>query len=68
MKPFNLEEALNGAKVITRSGQEVTQLVKFNADEKDTLYGVVSKEIVSWADNGRFMINDHYLDLFIKEL
>ena len=68
MKPFNLEEALNGAKVITRDGRFVTQLIKFNADEGETLYGVVSNEIVSWMDDGRWAIEDHYLDLFIKEL
>lgn len=69
MKPFNLEEALNGAKVITRDGRLVTQLIKFNADEKETLYGVVSNEIVSWKDDGRFSFvppyNDHILDLFM---
>lgn len=69
MKPFNLEEALNGAKVVTRDGRFVTQLIKFNADEKETLYGVVSNEIVSWKDDGRFSFvppyNDHILDLFM---
>lgn len=69
MKPFNLEEALNRAKVITRDGRFVTQLTKFNADEKETLYGVVSNEIVSWKDDGRFSFippyNDHILDLFM---
>lgn len=69
MKPFNLEEALNGAKVITRDGRVVTQLTKFNADEKETLYGVVNNEIASWKDDGRFSFvppyNDHILDLFM---
>ena len=69
MKPFNLEEALNGAKVITRDGRFVTQLIKFNADEKETLYGVVNNEIASWKDDGRFSFvppyNDHILDLFM---
>lgn len=69
MKPFNLEEALNGAKVVTRDGRLVTQLIKFNADEKETLYGVVNNEIASWKDDGRFSFvppyNDHILDLFM---
>jgi hypothetical protein len=69
MKPFNLEEALNGAKVVTRDGREVTQLTKFNADEDETLFGVVNKEIASWKDDGRFSFippyNDHILDLFM---
>jgi len=68
MKPFNLEEALNGAKVVTRNGKEVTQLTKFNADEDETLFGVVNKEIASWADDGKFGVDEHILDLFIKEL
>lgn len=29
MKPFNLEAALNGAKVVTRGGKPVTELMKF---------------------------------------
>ncbi len=69
MKPFNLEEVLNGAKVVTRDGREVTQLTKFNADEDETLFGVVGKEIVSWKDDGRFSFippyKDHILDLFM---
>lgn len=68
MKPFNLEEALNGAKVVTRDGREVTQLIKFNADENETIFGVVNKEIASWMNDGRFAENNHILDLFIKEL
>lgn len=65
MKPFNLEEALNGAKVITRDGRFVTQLIKFNADEKETLYGVVGKEIASWKDDGRWGEKEHHIDLFM---
>ncbi len=65
MKPFNLEEALNGAKVVTRDGREVTQLIKFNADEDETLFGVVNKEIVAWNDKGKFQNSDHILDLFM---
>jgi hypothetical protein len=30
MKPFNLEEALAGKPVVTRSGDPVTQIVKFD--------------------------------------
>lgn len=65
IKPFNLEEALNGAKVVTRDGRFVNQLIKFNADEKETLYGVVDKEIASWKDDGRWGEKDHHIDLFL---
>lgn len=65
MKPFNLEEALNGAKVVTRDGREVTQLINFNADEDETLFGVIDREIVAWNDKGKFQNSDHILDLFM---
>jgi hypothetical protein len=53
-KEFNLEEALNGAKVVTRDGREVTQLTKFKSIEEHCLYGVVDEEIHSWLKNGTF--------------
>ena len=40
-KPFNLEEALNGAKVVTRDGREVTQLTKFNVKDGIRIVGVI---------------------------
>lgn len=40
-KPFNLEEALNGAKVVTRDGREVTQLTKFNVRDGIRIIGVI---------------------------
>lgn len=53
-KEFNLQEALNGAKVVTRDGREVTQLTKFETIEEHCLYGVVDEEIHSWLKNGTF--------------
>lgn len=53
-KEFDLEEALNGAKVVTRDGREVTQLTKFKTIEEHCLYGVVDEEIHSWHKNGVF--------------
>lgn len=53
-KEFNLEEALNGAKVVTRDGREVTQLTKFKSIEEHCLYGVLEDEIHSWHKNGTF--------------
>lgn len=53
-KEFNLEEALNGAKVVTRDGREVTQLTKFKTIEEHCLYGVLENEIHSWHKNGVF--------------
>lgn len=53
-KPFNLEEALAGARVVTRDGREVSQLRKFDAEEEYCLIGVVSGKICSWAISGIF--------------
>lgn len=55
MKPFNLEAALAGAKVVTRDGSEVTQLVLFNIDNAcDVLYGVLESDVHSWLIDGRY--------------
>ena len=69
-RPFNLEEALNGAKVVTRDGREVRQLTKFEGvtTESHSLVGVLGMYMCSWADDGRF--NDVFgepqgKDLFI---
>lgn len=52
MKPFNLEAALAGEKVITRDGQEVTQLTKFDVKGEFVIYGVVNKTMESWTTKG----------------
>lgn len=70
MRPFDLERALAGDKVITRNGQEVTQLHLF----KDTNYnapliGIINKNIFHWTDKGYFVPDydrwDHSMDLFM---
>ena len=66
-KPFNLEEALNGAKVVTRSGREVTQLHKFNVEKSHSLWGVLDEDIHSWTINGEFWDKEtsHSRDLLL---
>lgn len=71
-KPFNLEEALNGAKVVTRDGREVTQLTKFDVNEIFKLYGVVKSASVintlhSFDCLGKFHpdVSESEYDLFI---
>lgn len=56
MKPFNLQAALAGAKVVTVSGEPVTGLHWFEGvrDGFMNLFGVVDGEILSWHDNGAF--------------
>jgi len=67
-RPFNLEEALNGAKVVTRDGREVRQLTKFEGvtTESYSLVGVLGRYMCSWADDGRF--NDVFGEQQSKDL
>ena len=66
MKPFNLEAALAGAKVVTRDGREVTQLVLFEADHSQLLRGVVNRVIVPFYTNGQYNITGYdFNDLFM---
>ncbi len=53
MKPFNLERALAGDKVVTRDGREVTQLTKFDC-EGECLAGVLDLSLSTWNKNGQF--------------
>jgi galactose mutarotase-like enzyme len=52
LEKFDLEKALNGAKVVTRDGREVTQLTKFEARDSWELYGVVDGKVCEWFSNG----------------
>lgn len=54
MKPFDLQKALAGEKVITRDGREVTQLVKFDAVNSESVYGVVQGVIRTWTNAGKY--------------
>lgn len=54
LKPFNLEEALNGAKVVTRDGREVKQLTLFESISLFPLVGVFDNGMMSlWSKNGK---------------
>lgn len=53
MKPFNLEAALAGARVVTRDGREVTQLIKFNIlNSYLSIYGVIDGILKVWTIEG----------------
>ena len=54
MKTFNLERALAGDPVITRAGEPVEQLHKFDTIENDCIFGVVEGEVYSWRIGGEF--------------
>lgn len=57
MKPFDLEKALTGEDVVTRSGEAVSQLTLFDVKgETDCLMGVVGgADLVSWDKNGHYI-------------
>ncbi len=69
MKPFNLEEAKAGKKVVTRHGMEVSQITEFAV--KNILYplrGVVDKtDIQSFTLDGKYRASGegHPFDLFM---
>lgn len=53
MKPFDLQRALAGDKVVTRDGREVRQLHKFDC-EGECLAGVLDLSLSTWNKNGQF--------------
>lgn len=65
---FDLNKALNGATVVTRNGDIVTDLAYFPS-AFDTVYplrGVVDGGVWSWTINGKWQPNaQNDLDLFI---
>ena len=72
MKPFNLEEALAGKKVITRDGDEVLQITSFSTDNQNgySVVGVLNGEIDTWSNQGAYSIcrsGKHPRDLFMAE-
>lgn len=68
MKPFDLEKALAGAKVVTRCGEPVEQLVLFNCESPYPLSGVFLNILHSWSKVGRSLgeYQESPFDLFMK--
>ena len=66
LKPFDLEKALAGEPVVTRDGQEVTQLKKFDVDG-EPLVGVHDGTIETWEIDGSYInhTQESLLDLFM---
>lgn len=71
MRPFNLEAAINGAKVVTRQGNEVEQIMFFDVKHgRKCVVGVLDGEIHDWHEDGHFF-TDHeesVLDLFMASV
>ena len=71
MKPFNLEQALAGAPVVTRCGIPVYQMFYFSeaVDSFYKLHAVVEGEIYGYTDAGTFHLGrDHEIDLLMGEV
>ena len=52
---FNLEKALNGAKVFTRNGRPVTEIHQFKTKRGNrTLVGVIDGCLYEWSEDGVF--------------
>jgi hypothetical protein len=69
LKKFDLQKALNGAKVVTRDGKELTQLHIFdNVESHYPVYGCIENSIARWTTDGCFLNNDskNENDLFIE--
>ena len=70
MKPFNLELALQGHPVITRSGVEVKQLILWDIEGHFPLHANVNGVIEHYTINGTFGMFDSFEypeDLFMKD-
>ena len=66
-KPFNLEEALAGAKVVTRSGKEVGQLTVFNCNNDFPIYAVIDSQIENFSLSGNYYKSGiHDKDLLLE--
>ncbi len=54
LEKFDLEKALNSAKVVTRDGQEVKELTKFGLKNEFCIIGVLNGEINAWTEKGEW--------------
>jgi hypothetical protein len=54
MRPFNLDLWEAGEPVITRNGQKVEQLTKFDLGHKFMLAGVVDETFLLWEIDGSY--------------
>lgn len=72
MKPFDLQKALSGAKLVTRDGREVTEFIHDpcpNGSAYNYL-AYIGNTTYGYSENGKFYVDgsyDHELDLFLAE-
>ena len=68
MKSFDLEKALEGARVITKEGNEVNNLtyLKDLTEDEFKLVGVVKGELFRWTEEGISVYEDDASDLYLE--
>lgn len=73
MEPFNLEKALAGDPVVTRTGENVTQIHLFDAKDMQgahacyPVYGILKGRVTSFTEKGTYNIKEgNDFDLFMK--
>lgn len=69
MKPFELQKALEGKKVITREGKNVTQLTLFDVNNHILLAAVIEGELCKFLEDGKINSAGYQsnYDLFMAE-
>jgi len=69
LKPFNLQDALEGKEVITRDNKKVTQLHLFDSNMEQPLVGLIEDnfEVQYWSQDGKYFQDktEAYSDLFM---
>lgn len=73
LKPFSIEAAQNGAKVVTRNGKNV-KIIEYNyhsADDRTIIATIEEKDyddVINYSPDGKRRKNEEdYFDLFIEE-
>jgi len=69
MRQFNLEEALKGAKVVTRDGKEVISISTESSSVMFPIAAVFSSGTLFYTVSGRYNFShkNHPLDLMMKD-
>lgn len=63
LKPFNLEAALKGEKVVTRDGREVKDIAHLPSSKSGyVVAGVLDGDIATFTEEGGFCIKNPYPD------
>lgn len=76
LKPFDLEKAKQGAKVVTRNGRpariicwdrvDATEPIVALVGSYDNEYGKMAEDVCTYTDRGEYMCEEeHNLDLFM---